>query len=89
MHLLEVDPQTLRLQYFKAALESLTEATEEERREFIQLYLTDTDLEAFKDHSNEELIQVVNHNLMSINGVNRLERKAMVARYMQKKYLTR
>lgn len=49
MHLLELDPQTLKLDYFNESLKTLKTATEDERKEFILLYLTDADLETYKD----------------------------------------
>lgn len=49
MHLLELDPHTLKLDYFNEALKTLKGATEEEKKEFILLYLTDADLETYKD----------------------------------------
>jgi hypothetical protein len=49
MHLLELDPHTLKLDYFNEALKTLKAATEDEKKEFILLYLTDADLETYKD----------------------------------------
>ena len=49
MHLLELHPHNLKLDYFNEALKSLKGATEHEKKEFILLYLTDADLDEYKD----------------------------------------
>jgi hypothetical protein len=86
MHLLELDPQTLKLDYFNEALKTFKNDTEEEKKEFILLYLTDADLETYKDETIDVLTKAAYENLKNFGIVTRLERKAMVARYIQKKY---
>lgn len=49
------------------------------------LYLTDQDLENYKDATVDELIDVVRRNLQPFGIISRLERKAKVTRYLQKK----
>lgn len=44
MHLLDIDPALLTLEHFNKTLNSISTATEEARKEFIYLYLTDDDL---------------------------------------------
>ena len=85
MHLLELDSYTFTHEQFEVGLESVQEATEEDRRQYISLYLTDEDLQNFKDATLQELIQVAQWNLSNLGVITRLERKSKVARYLQKK----
>jgi hypothetical protein len=49
MHLLDIDPAALRIQHFNHALQGFSAGSSEEKREFISLYLTDDDLDTYKD----------------------------------------
>jgi hypothetical protein len=85
MHLLDIDPSALKIQHFNETLETFRHSSDEEKREFISLYLTDEDLDVYKDADTKKLIEVVHSNLSIIGVISRLERKAKVSRYLQKK----
>ncbi len=85
MHLLGMELSSFSLNYFRQTLNTLKDETEEKKKEFVLLYLTDEDLETYKDASYEELLEAVNENLSFVGSITKLERVAKVARYLQKK----
>lgn len=85
MHLLDFEPLHLKIEHFQQTLEVNSSASNEEKRAFICSYLTDDDLEEYEEADLEKLISRVIHNLRLIGTISRLERKAKVSRYLQKK----
>jgi hypothetical protein len=85
MHLLNLDPALFTQLHFSSALEDLQQENQEKQKELILLYLTDEDLEDYKDAPLSSLIEVARHNLQLMGQISRLERKAKVSRYLMKK----
>lgn len=85
MHLLDIDPAFLTLEHFNQRLEAFKEGPLEEVTQFVQLYLTDDDLDLHKHSNLDKLILAARVNLRNSSGMSRLLRKAKVCLYLQKK----